>query len=157
LQAAVFTKNNRYIVEDLPAFVNDSVKLNDYTVSPFAGKECDKSVQTAVLSSLGNFFKVYYEGSQNEIEYYLTPDANRNDFTGLGGLFKYDKILDTSRVYQTSENNTTPLIALVTVNIIDKSGNVIPQNRNITIVNRDNRYYVQSMNTKIRNIGGAKQ
>jgi len=143
---------NRYIVEDLPVYTSDDMKLNSYTPAEFLNKQVDESTQAAVLSYLSDFFGAYYGEKQSIIDNYLAPTADKSRFTGLGGLLTFWKIDDVSKVYYPNDEDKTPLKALVTLTATDQIGNTVKQTYTVTVIERDGRYYVQQLETRINNI-----
>jgi len=152
LKVPVAMRDNLYIVEDFPAFVNDSNKQSEYSTAAFrGGGECDKTTGEAVSLALSNFYKAYYESEQSVINYYLAPDAKQADFTGLNGRVSFDKIANI-RVYYADESRSNRFVAVLTVQVTDKNGVKMSQNFHVQLVFRDNQYYVQSMDTRNFNL-----
>jgi len=152
LKIPVYYANNRYIVEDLPAFVSDDVKAGEYPITAFGGIKVAEGVQTAVTAYLADFFKTWYEETQSKINVYLSPDADKSDFRGLEKTLVFGRIEDGALVYYPNETDKAPLIALVTVTASDGNGNEIKQNYTVTVIEKDGRYYVQKLDLRIKNI-----
>lgn len=151
LKIPISMKNNTYIIEDLPAFVNDSIKLNGYQPEQYKGKECNSDVTASIKVALTNFFKAYYEQPQEVINYFLAPAADINQFTGLNGRVSFERI-SAIRAYYTSETTTTDFLVVITISVTDKNGVQVNQNFNLNVLLKDNQYYIVEMNTRNTNI-----
>jgi hypothetical protein len=150
LKIPVAFNDNRYIVEDLPVFVNDSMTMYDHASTPFAGRELDRNRQGQVFAFLADFFEAYYSERQSIIDNFLAPDAVRGEFRGLDGLLTLERIEDSSRAYHGESSGT--LLALVSLTAIDRNGNAMRQNFTVTVIERDGRLYVLRLDTRINNI-----
>lgn len=148
LKVPIALKDNRYIVEDLPAFVSDNNKMTNFEAISYDGTEYSKEDRAEVLTSLDNFFKAYYEGEQSVINYYLAPDADKSKFAGMGGKLSYIKLDDKFMLYETGGK----LLAIGSVYIQDRAGNEVAQNFNLTLISKDGRYYVETMDTRAKNL-----
>jgi hypothetical protein len=152
LKVPVAFSENRYIVEDFPAFVVDDVKMHDYIPVSFSGRELDRDKQSEVLEFLTDFFGAYYGERQSVIDNYLAPDADKSRFRGLNGLLDFTRLESSSKVYYPSDMDRSRLIAPVTLTARDKTGNTVTQNFTVTLIERDGRYFVRRLDTRIRNI-----
>lgn len=150
LKVPISVNENRYIVEDYPAFVADDQKAA-YEKVVYTGKESTSDIKNAVELALSNFFKAYYESDQSVIDYYLSPDADPGKFIGLRGRVSLTGI-DGLRVYYSNENSTTDFLALVTVSVKDKSNAIITQHYHLNIVYKDKQYYVVDMDIRSTNL-----
>jgi hypothetical protein len=151
LKVPVIMKDNHYIVEDLPAYVNDNIKTSNFTAAAYKGKECTTDITEAIREALNNFYKAYYEEDQSVINYFLAADADKNNFIGLNGRVTFDGIY-TIRAYYAAEGTTTQFVVILTLNVIDKNGVRLPQNYNLEVVYKDKQYYVRTMNTRNTNL-----
>lgn len=147
LKIPVRIDGNKYIVEDLPVFVNDDVKIADFTPEQFRTKEVSTEQRNSIQQSLTNFFKAYYEEDQNVINYYLSPEANKDNFKGLNKRFTLTGIGDLK-----SYSNAGRIYSLVTVNIQDVNGVIMPQKFNLELIEEDGKYYVKTMDTRNVNL-----
>lgn len=150
LKVPVSIDENKYIVEDYPAFVADNQKAT-YEKQIYTGKECTAEIKNAVELALSNFYKAYYESDQSIISYYLSPDADTNKFIGLQGRIGFEGI-DELRVYYSNESSTTDFLALVTLSVKDKNNTIIAQHYNLNIVYKDKQYYVVDMDIRNTNL-----
>lgn len=151
LKVPVAFKDNHYIVEEVPVFVNDTIKLSDYSVAQYVGVECPTDVSEAIKASLTNFYTAYYGQDQGVINYYLSPQADTSEFIGLGGRVMFKQI-ETLRAYYLSEDNKQDFMVLVTLSVTDKNGVVMQQKFNVKMTYKDNQYYVVEMNTRQANL-----
>ena len=143
----VFKNKGSYLIDNLPALTNDTIKLQKHNPQQFLGKELLKSETDRVRKSLGNFFKSYYEEEQNIIDYYLSADADKNKFQGLNKQVLYKEITNL-RVYELDESK---YLALVSLLVIDNE-TLLQQDFNIILVSKDSRYYIEDIDTRITNL-----
>lgn len=147
LKIPIRIEDDRYIVEDLPVFVNDDVKIADFTATQFRTKEVSDEQEQAIQQSLMNFFKAYYEEDQNVINYYLSAEADKSKFEGLNKRFTFSGIGDLK-----AYSNAGRIYSLVTVNIQDINGVIMPQKFNLELTDQDGKYYVKTMDARNINL-----
>jgi len=140
---------NRYIVEDLPAFVTDDNQLTDHEIKPFAGEELDRHVQERVFAFLFDFFEAFYSERQSVIDNFLASEADRETLQGFNGILKFERIEDSSRVYR---GESGAMLALVSLSATDAGGNVLRQNLTVHVIERDGRFFVRRLDTRINNV-----
>lgn len=143
----VFKDKNGYVIDNLPIFVNDTIKLDKHSPKQYSGKELLKSEAEGIKKSLGNFFKSYYEEEQSIIDYYLSANADKNKFQGLNKQVLYKEITNL-KVYQLDERK---YLALVSLLVIDNE-TLLQQDFNIILVSKDSRYYIEDIDTRITNL-----
>lgn len=151
LKVPVRIADERYIVEDFPAFVNDAMRLDDFKAAAYTGSEADSATNEGITEALTNFYRAYYENEQSVINYYLAPDADTTKFVGLGGRVAF-KAIAAVRSFYTTEGDATHFRVIASVTVTDKNGVELPQNFNLTMVLRDKQYYVVTMDTRNRDI-----
>lgn len=151
LKVPVYVDGKSYIVEDIPLYVNDINKIDDYKSSYYEGNELTSDViKDGVEKSLESFFKAYYEDDQNVINYYLTKDADISEFQGLHGRMKFDDI-DSFKCFQKEGDNY--IVCIAKIIIIDAMNGVkVTQQFNLTLKKDNDKYYVKKMDTKSVNI-----
>lgn len=156
LKVPIYTNGSEYIVEDIPMYVNDTIKYEQYEAKKYSGDSVsDDAVVTNVKNALSSFFKAYYEQNQNEINYYLTKDADLTKFIGLDGRLKFETI-DSINCYQTA--GTEDILCITKVLTRDSVNEVaIYQQFNIIVQKINNKYYVKDLNTKTINIQTKEQ
>ena len=147
LKVPIRIENGCYIVEDLPVFVSDDIKISDFKAEKYSGKSCSAEITEEIKGSLSNFFKAYYEEPQSVINYYLAENAEQGNFKGLNKRVIFNEVTNI-QVFHGDEDK---FIAIVTVTIIDKNGNHIAQNYNLEILHKD-KYYIVSMNARSMNL-----
>ncbi len=151
IKVPVYIAGKNYIVEDLPLYVNDDIKIANYKADNYESNELTSdTIKDGVEKSLNSFFKAYYEEEQNVINYYLTKDAVISDFQGLEGRMKFDDI-DTLRVFQKEGDEYITCIAKIRI-IDGVNGVKVSQQFNLTLKKDGDKYYIKKMNTKTVNI-----
>lgn len=145
LRVPVYLSDSGYIVEDLPIFVNDTMKTGDYKYEDCNGEEVDSSKYE---KSVINFLKAYYGADQNVVDYYLAADADKSKFYCLGGCFEIQKINDI-KAYEEKEG----ILCTVAFKIADATnGAILCQNLNLLLIHSDGRLYIKDINTRIGNL-----
>ena len=75
-----------YCIEDLPLFVEDTMKDTGYQAVEYYGTEIENP---KVKQALKNFLTAWYEQEQSVINYFLTEDADKSKFYGLLGRYEF--------------------------------------------------------------------
>lgn len=153
LKVPVYKKNNKFIVEDLPLFVQDDVQLDEenYTTEDVYMREMQDDQEKEVIKEmLNNFFTAYYKDEQGIIDYYISPDAEKENFIGLNGRYLFKEIKDIQILE--GEGSKT---CIIKVNIVDGiNGATIQQRFCLNIIKDKDHYYVKDITTKSKNLGG---
>lgn len=144
LRVPVTTDGEKYLVEDLPLFIPEpsaaDIKTKDITYNSAEG-----NISEGIKDMLNNFLRVYAEGQQGEIAYYLS-DSN-NKLGSLNGNFKFKDISELN-VYLTEK--TDQYVAVVNFNLEDQeSKQEIKQRARFNIVFKDNKYYIEKFETRV--------
>lgn len=139
----------KYLVEDVPLLIGKQ-SIASISATPYSGNTADSGVTNSIKDMLNNFLKVYCEGSDSEIKYYL---LNPNqDFKGLNGNVTFKNINDLI-VYNMNGNYLVTLGFTVQDAVTQQD---IKQKVNITITSKANRYYVKDMQTRTNNLKEEK-
>ncbi len=150
VKVPVAVKDNRYIVEDTPLFINDNVKIKDYNEEEvISGQELPAIDKEKLNKVLFDFFTAYYEGNQNVIDYFLTPETDNNDFIGLEGKRKFVEIT-ASRYYQLENNKK--ILGIISFVVKDVNDVEITQNLNIVLEYKNEQYYIRDLNARTTNL-----
>lgn len=140
--------DGRLIVDDVPLFIARPERPETATINTpdKDGVLVDSGISSGVEDMLKNFLKVYAEGSQGEISYYLYDSSDK--LNGLAKTFNFKDISDL-RVYKTNTNNSYN--AEMTYLIEDnESHQGVRQRASVTVIQKDGKYYVKEFNTRGR-------
>ncbi len=154
IKVPIYVSGNRYIVEDLPVFINDnSYVFNDYEYKFYLGESFQKvndDERKVIENLINNFYKSYYTDEQSVINYYLDDKADISNFIGLYGAFELSKVNEVA-VYK---NESNKYYANVKLEITDSVGIKHNQNFNITfnLSNDKSKLYIETMDSKTVNI-----
>lgn len=145
LKVPVIVSDVGYCVIGLPLFVEDNRLDDTYALSESVlGTEIDNKL---VFSSVENFLMAYYEQDQAMINYLLATDANKEDFIGINQRYTFTKI-ESLRAFK--KDNETDIRCILKIRILDTvNGEEIYQEFNMTLVEKDEKYYIKTMDTKI--------
>lgn len=144
VRVPVIVREDKCIIDDVPLFIArpELAKIDE---AGFEGDLAEADVTREVESMLKNFFKVYASGEDGEIKYYLTDDSA--EISGLGGSFTFKSLSDL-RVFIKAESNDE-FIAMANYFIEDNdSKQAIKQRVRLDIKYKDNRYYINKMDTR---------
>lgn len=149
----VYAAAGRYIVEDIPLFVEDSMTTDSYTASGYSGgtSMTDTAAVEAIKTSIGNFLASYYSAEQSVIDYYLNSTADKSRFTGLNGRFSFDHI-DSIGCYKNADGSVLAVVGYVIIDAVN--GSQMYQEVNVLLIEDQSsgRYYILDMNTRIKNL-----
>ena len=153
LSVPVYYKNGKYIVEDVPLMVTDTVKMDDYTAEVYSGTSLSDEIQKEVSLSVDNFLKAYCEQDESVIDYYLGSKADKTKFIGLHGRFSYLGI-DNIHCYQ---ETGADMVCLVEFRIQDEINGVkMLQKINLSISKSGGKFYINNINTRTGNLNMKK-
>lgn len=140
--------SNKFVVEDLPVFVEDNEKQN-VSVKSYNGTSASAADETAIDGALTQFFKAYYELPQEQINYFLASKDLESKIIGLNKRYLLNKIQSIKSFNDVTKDK---FLALVTLEIKDINGDTVTQNFNVKIVKKDYKYYISKLSTRIINI-----
>lgn len=147
LKVPVSRSEQGYCIEDLPLFVEDTMKDTGYQAVEYYGTEIENP---KVKQALKNFLTAWYEQEQSVINYFLTEDADKSKFYGLLGRYEFIDI-DNVKIYQ--EEGSKDIICILKIKIKDIANeSVILQEFNVTVIENGDRIYIKDLNTKIVNL-----
>ncbi len=148
LKVPVLANEEGMIVESLPMFLNDSVLLESYNAAEYSGTPVDEQTTGAVTTAVTNFLEAYYGQNETAIEYYLSQDADREQFTGLGGKYIFYK-MNSLKCYQ--EPGESIIVCIADYKITDSINEAkLQQKLRLDVVKgSDNRYYVKAITPRI--------
>lgn len=148
VKVPVYIRNNKYVVEDIPEFINDDMKLENHESQEYAAERItDENEIESVEEFLNNFFKAYYEEDQSVIDYYIKQGIEEN-FIGLQGRYLFVEISEL-RLYQDAEENTAITFIKVKDSVNDAT---LSQSMNLKLQKDGDRYYITDINTKTINL-----
>lgn len=145
LKIPVQVSESGYCVVALPLYVQDNRLDTTYTLPETAfGSEIDN---TKITPAVSNFLEAYYEQDQSMINYLLTSDADKGNFIGISKRYTFRKI-ENLKAYQ--DVTTNAIRCIVKIRILDSvNEEEIYQELNLTLIEKDDKYYVKDINTKI--------
>lgn len=147
LRVPVAILDGLYSVEEVPAFVPDQDKAA-IKLKPYTGKEMDADQAKEIRTMLENFFKTYYSGTSGEIAYYMAD--TKTQVKGMEKRFELQK-LDSANIYTDEKNQS--IVAIVALSVKDSvNGQVLPQKFNVSIVKKENRFYIKNFDVRAGNI-----
>ena len=144
LSVHVVENDGSYAIDEIPLFIAGP-KIAYVEPKQMDGQSANGNVSTAVEDMLNNFFKVYAEGADGEIAYYLNDPTI--GLSGLKGAFKF-KSLSEVKVYETSVADEYTVVANYTVEDPQLKQD-IKQKIAMKIIKRDNRYYIKEFNIRL--------
>lgn len=147
LKVPVSVSESGYCVEDLPLFVEDYIRDSNHQDIEYYGTEVKNP---KIEQALTNFLQAYYKQEQSVIDYYLTVDADKEQFYGLNGRYEFVGLVSL-KTYQ--ENGKKEITCILKIKIKDTvNAGIILQEFNVTAIEDGDRIYVKNLNTKIVNL-----
>lgn len=151
VKVPIYMKNSKYVVEDIPEFVSDNMKLENHESQQYAAEEITEESEIEVVREfLNNFFKAYYEEEQSVIDYYIKQGIKKEKFSGLKGRYLFVEISDF-KLYQNVDEEGNTVIAAIKVKD-SVNGATLSQAMNLKLIKDGERYYIADMNTKTINL-----
>lgn len=151
LKVPVYCTGGSYVVEGIPQFVSDTVKLSGYRADSYYGDASLSEEETdKIKTSIQNFLKAYLEADESVIYYYLDSGADKEKFKGLDGRFTLQS-LEEIKCYKNA--GSTAIVCLVSYKITDVQNNaVMLQKINLTMREAGGKYYIVTMDTRTGNL-----
>lgn len=144
LSVHVVENNGSYAIDEMPLFIAGP-KIAYVEPKQMDEQSANSTISTAVEDMLNNFFKVYTEGADGEIAYYLNDPTIA--LSGLKGAFKFKSLLEV-KVYETSVADEYTVVTNYTVEDPQLKQD-IKQKIAMKIIKRDNRYYIKEFNIRL--------
>lgn len=148
IRIPIAEKESQYIIEDYPMMIPAQEKA-EIKYSQYYTNEVSKEEKNKIKNVIENFFKAYYTGNKGEIDYYITQNSKITK--GLEGRVEFIK-LNSLQVFK--EENTPVYTAIVNITLKDHD-HQLNQHFNLNLI-KDNRYYIQKINTRTINIQGGQ-
>lgn len=150
----VYAAAGRYIVEDIPVYVEDSVLIDSaYAQAGYSGGTAvtDAAKVETIQTSITNFLTSYYEAEQSVIDYYLASTADRSKFAGLNGRYSFEH-MDSIRCYQNADGSILAVACFVIKDTVNEAQ--LYQEFNVLLKEdqASGRYYILDMNTRTKNL-----
>lgn len=146
LLVPVMEKEGKYVVEDLPAIIPAPPKA-DISASHYQGAALDSNTTREIRDVLENFFKTYYSGNPGEISYYMLENK------AIRGIEKRYTLQRIEGVRAFTEGKENEIFTLVELSIQDEiSKFTLKQNYQVTLVQRDGRYYIKDFDIRTVNL-----
>ncbi len=139
-----YNENREMVVEDLPIFIGGPAQaaLTDKEIENL--NTVTGSKMTEIKNSISEFFKAYYQESQTQVDYFLEKPGV---IKATGSQYKFEKLND-SQIYDLGGGKYK---AVVSVNVIAE-GKTFRQNMNMNLIYQGDRYMIQSLETRSKNI-----
>lgn len=144
IMVPVATKGGMYAVDEYPQIV-PKAETADIAAAQTAieGTEVSNAEKDAIEPIIESFLKTYYDGSENELMYFLTENSRVKK--GIGGAVKFDEIDSFQAFYSASEG-----IYVIDVKIkVQNSGVLLPQHLYLQAKQEGDRYYIMDIRTRI--------
>jgi hypothetical protein len=142
----VATKDGKYVVEDVPLIIARPIAA-EIKSQQYEGTSVEASISRPIEEMLNNFFKVYCEGNEGEIKYYLSDSSKT--LRGLDGNYKF-RNLGELNVFGMGDGSYLTLVSYVLED--NETKQEVKQKVNITVVNKEDRYYIKDINTRTANL-----
>lgn len=151
LKVPVYVDGEFMTVESLPLFISDSMLLEDYPGAEYYGTAADEKTASDVETAVTNFLKAYYEQDETVIDYYLSKDAEKEQFSGLNGRYQFIK-MNTLKCYKEQNQNVVVCIANFYVKDSINSAQIQQKLCLQVVQESDGKYYILSISPRTTSI-----
>lgn len=143
IRVPVATQNgDRFAIESLPMIIPSYDKAAAENAEGYSIAEVDRDTKDEIQVVLESFFKAYYEGTDNEVSYYVSGDSNIKK--SLAGLITFNKI-DQISVVMDEQNGGYLSDVLLTVT---DHGQPLQQRLFLKLEKEKGKYYIQKISTR---------
>lgn len=144
IKVPIYFDGENMAVEGIPLIVGGpglaSVNNESYLDSNMA----KESVASNIRASLNEFFKSYYQEKQTQVDYFLSIPGS---IKAAGGKYTFNEFEET-KIYDLGSNKYK---AIVKYSVTD-AGKKIRQTANLSIVYKDDKYIIENLDMRTRNI-----
>lgn len=133
------------LIEELPLLVGEPQK-DEHAIKSFEANIADGTATTGITQVVKDFLSVYYSENQNKIDYFLSKEADIQNFTAVNGRYTLSSVENVQCYASDKESNV--YLAIVQCTIKDINNNLIPQRFNILLKENQDKYYIQDMTTR---------
>ncbi len=135
-------KKGNYAVTSLPIYIPQVKAAKISSVDTYKGVQVENKEVKKIKETLESFFTAYYDGTSNEISYYLTPDSNIKEVAA--GMVNFEK-LDYATV--SKDEVTNEYLVDTTLTVLDNN-QPMKQRLFLRAVYSKKHYYIKSINTR---------
>lgn len=144
VRVPVAYKDGRYAVDAAPIFIPEEDAAVVEGAEVYTGTEASQGEKQELRQVLESFLKTYYEGSDQDVSYYVSENSTVKH--GLDGAFIYEGIKRMS-AYSLEENGKSLANVAVTVN---DNGMEIEQDMYIYLSKKDGKTYIDQIVTRVK-------
>ena len=145
-----------YVVEDIPLMVSDTsyYQVKEYDQEGVVGLEQLPEEQLPLIQeALTNFLTALYTEKQSVIDYYLDPEANKDQFCSLSGQNTFILVGITSlKAYKKEETDTLCILQYKIQDTKTQMTTIQQCNLVVDAASTKGRVYIKSLDTKTINI-----
>lgn len=144
LSIPILTENGKMVIWNTPSIVHGEKTKAAYKVATFKpdGKQITEDAEVKrVEQFLQSVFKVYTEGTPEEIAYYFEKSNITN---GLKGIMSFNKI-ENVRVYESKETDKGYHVLVDTILKDNDSSLEYTYTYDLNLINKDGKFSISSM------------
>ena len=144
IRVPVAYKDGKYAVDAMPIFIPNEDAADIEGAEGYGGTEVSQNEEKEIKQVLESFLKTYYEGSDQEVSYYVS-DKSKIDH-GLSGAFTFNGVKRISAYYLKGSNE---YLVDAAVSVID-GGQEIEQDMYIYLTKGDSKYFINEITTRVK-------
>lgn len=144
VRVPVAYKDGKYAVDAAPLFIPKEDAADVKGAESYTGTEASQEEKQELRQVLESFLKTYYEGSDQDVSYYVSRDSTVRH--GLCGAFTYGGIKRMS-AYDLDQNGK--YLANVAVTVTD-NGQEIEQDMYIYLSKEGGKIYIDEISTRVK-------
>jgi len=144
IRVPVGYQDGKYAVDASPMLIPKEDAADIMQAEGYSGTEISSAEKDEIKQVLESFFKTYYEGSDQEVSYYVSDQSKIKH--GLNGAVTFNK-LNTISAYYLAESKEYLVSATLTVN---DNGEEIRQNMYLYLIKGEDKYYINQISTRVK-------
>ena len=137
-------KDGKYAVDAMPMFIPDEEAADVLRAEGYGGTEVSQKEEKEIKEVLESFLKTYYEGTDQEVSYYLSARSKIDH--GLRGAFSFCGVKRITAYYL---EDSEEYLVDAAVSVSD-NGQEIEQDIYFYLTKNKNKYYINEISTRVK-------
>ncbi|MDD4564944.1 MAG: conjugal transfer protein [Eubacteriales bacterium] len=147
IRVPVAYKDGKYAVDAMPLFIPAEDAADIARATEYSGTGVSQKEEKEIKQILESFFKTYYEGSDQEVTYYLSDQSEIDH--GLNGVVIFSGVKRISAYYLEGSDEYDEYLVNAVVSVAD-NGQAIDQEMYLYLTKTESKYYINEITTRIK-------
>ena len=145
LRVPVAYKDGKYAVDAMPMLIPEDEAANiSRSEGNITGSEVDQKEEREIKQVLESFFKTYYEGTDQEVAYYVSDHSKIKH--SLQGTFTFEGV-KRIEAYLLPDSEKYVVDAVISIN---DNGQGIEQEMYLYLTKGENKYFIEEISTRVK-------